>query len=156
MINRTLVPPAPNVVEVALALADMGEDSEFTVLVSLLTSDAYADITQAIIDADNITVFAPTDAAFGEIADVIPTLTEDEISTILTYHAVGARVFSYDLVEGQVIPTLNTQTLKVTSISGEAIVLQDKTDDGANVLEVNVHASNGVIHIVDKVLLPEL
>jgi len=59
-------------------------------------------------------------------------------------------------VEGQVIPTLNTQTLKVTSISGEAIVLQDKTDDGANVLEVNVHASNGVIHIVDKVLLPEL
>lgn len=156
VIDRTLVPPAPNVVEIALAMADMGEASEFTVLTSLLASDAYADITQAIIDADNITVFAPTDAAFDEIADVIPTLTEDQISSILTYHAAGARVFSYDLVQGQDVITLNGQTLKVASISGEAVTLEDKTDDPANVLEVNVHGSNGVIHVVDKVLLPEL
>jgi len=156
VIDRTLVPPAPNVVEIALAMADMGEASEFTVLTSLLASEAYAGITQAIIDADNITVFAPTDAAFGEIADVIPTLTEEQISAILTYHAAGARVFSYDLVQGQNVITLNGQTLKVASISGEAITLEDKTDDPANVLEVNVHGSNGVIHVIDKVLLPEL
>ena len=156
VINRTLVPPAPNVVEIALAMADMGEESEFTVLTSLLASNAYADVTQALIDAENVTVFAPTDAAFGEIADLILTLTEDQISTVLTYHASGARVFSYNLVEGQDVIMLNGQTLKVKSINGEAITLEDKTDDNADVLEVNVHGSNGVIHVVNKVLLPEL
>lgn len=156
VINRTLVPPAPNVVEIALAMADMGEESEFTVLTSLLASNAYADVTQALIDAENVTVFAPTDAAFGEIADLILTLTEDQISTVLTYHAAGARVFSYNLVEGQDVIMLNGQTLKVKSINGEAITLEDKTDDNADVLEVNVHGSNGVIHVVNKVLLPEL
>ncbi len=155
VINRTLVPPALNIVEIALAMADMGEASEFTVLTSLLASDEYADITQAIIDADNITVFAPTDAAFAEVNNGAG-LTQEQISTILTYHAAGARVFSYNLVQGQEVIMLNGQTLKVSSISGEAIVLEDKTDDGANVIEVNVHGSNGVIHVVDKVLLPEL
>ena len=70
VIDRTLVPPAPNVVEIALALADHGEASEFTVLTSLLASDEYADITQAIIDAENITIFAPTDDAFAEVTMV--------------------------------------------------------------------------------------
>ncbi|MEL4455875.1 fasciclin domain-containing protein [Lutimonas vermicola] len=155
VINRTLVPPALNIVEIALAMADMGEASEFTVLTSLLASDEYADITQDIIDADNITVFAPTDAAFAEVNNGAG-LTQEQISTILTYHAAGARVFSYNLVQGQEVIMLNGQTLKVSSISGEAIVLEDKTDDSANVIEVNVHGSNGVIHVVDKVLLPEL
>jgi transforming growth factor-beta-induced protein len=156
VIDRTLVPPAQNVVEIALALADMGEASEFTVLTSLLANEAYADITQAIIDAENITIFAPTDAAFEAIADILPTLSEDQISEILTYHAAGARVFSYNLVQGQEIITLNTQTLIVESISNEMITLKDKTDTAANVIEVNLHGSNGVIHAVDKVLLPEL
>ena len=155
VIDRTLVPPAPNVVEIALALADMGEASEFTVLTSLLASDEFASITQAIIDADNITVFAPTDAAFAEI-DNGAGLSAEQISTVLTYHAAGARVFSYDLVEGQNIIMLNGQTVNVSSINGEAIALEDTTNDAANVLEVNVHGSNGVIHIVDKVLIPEL
>ncbi|MCA0933797.1 fasciclin domain-containing protein [Lutimonas saemankumensis] len=155
VIDRTLIPPAPNVVEIALALADNGDASEFTVLTSLLASDAFADITQAIIDAENITVFAPTDAAFEEIEDVIPTLTEDQIRTILTYHAVGARVFSYNLVNGQVVPTLNTQTLKVI-LNDNGAFLEDKTDDNAEIIIVNVHGSNGVIHAVDKVLIPEL
>ena len=154
VINRTLVPPALNIVEIALAMADMGEASEFTVLTSLLASDEYADITQAIIDADNITVFAPTDAAFAEVNNGAG-LTQEQISTILTYHAAGARVFSYNLVQGQEVIMLNGQTLKVSSISGEAIVLEDKTDDGANVIEVNVHGSNGVIHVIDSVILPK-
>ena len=155
VINRTLVPPAPNVVEIALALADNGEASEFTVLTSLLASEEYADITQAIIDEENITIFAPTDAAFAEV-DNGAGLSPEQISTILTYHAAGARVFSYNLVQGQDVIMLNGQTIKVVSIDGEAIAIEDKTDDNANVLEVNIHGSNGVIHVVDKVLLPEL
>jgi transforming growth factor-beta-induced protein len=155
VIDRTLVPPAPNVVEIALALADAGEASEFTVLVSLLTDPAYSDIADAIVAQDNITVFAPTDAAFGAIADILPTLTEDQVRTVLTYHAAPARVFSYDLVEGQNINMLAGQTLRVVSISNTGVVLQDKSDDTTNVIIANVHGSNGVIHAVDKVLIPE-
>ncbi|WKK65195.1 fasciclin domain-containing protein [Lutimonas zeaxanthinifaciens] len=155
VIDRTLIPPAPNVVEIALALADNGDASEFTILTSLLANEAYADITQAIIDAENITIFAPTDAAFEDIADIIPTLSEDQIRTILTYHAAGARVFSYNLVDGQEVIMLNTQTLKV-NINNDGVFLEDKSAVDAEVIIVNVHGSNGVIHAVDKVLIPEL
>ncbi len=157
VIDRTLVPPAPNVVEIAVALAEAEEGADFTVLVSLLTNPAYSDIAEAIIAQDNITVFAPNDAAFGEIADVIQTLTEEQIRTILQYHAAGARVFSYNLLEGQEVIMLNGQTLVVKSIIDDLIVLQDKSGaDDAIVLEVNIHGSNGVIHAIDKVLIPNL
>jgi transforming growth factor-beta-induced protein len=155
-IDRTLVPPAGDVVDIAIALADMGDDSEFTVLVSLLASDTYADITTALKNAANVTVFAPTDAAFGAISDIIDGLTEEQIRTVLTYHAAPARVFSSNLVEGQVIGMLNGQTLKVKSIIDALIVLEDKTDENAILEEVNIHGSNGVIHVVDKVLIPTL
>ncbi len=155
-IDRTLVPPAGDVVDIAVALANMGDYSEFTVLVSLLASDTYADITTALKEAQNITVFAPTDEAFGKIADVVEGLTEDQIRMVLTYHAAPARVFSTDLVEGQILGMLNGQTLKVSAILSDLIVLEDKTDENAAVTEVNIHGSNGVIHVVDKVLLPVL
>ncbi|GAB1307471.1 hypothetical protein KH5_01540 [Urechidicola sp. KH5] len=155
-INRTLLPPAPNVIEIAAAFADMGDDSEFTVLVSLLTDPNYEDIGQAIIDADNITVFAPTDAAFGDIEDVIPTLTVDQIRTILLYHAASARVFSTDLVDGQALPMLSGETLTVNLGEDGASLTDMSMSEDANIIEVNVHGSNGVIHVVDKVLIPTL
>ncbi|SNR63870.1 Uncaracterized surface protein containing fasciclin (FAS1) repeats [Lutibacter agarilyticus] len=155
-IDRTLMPPSGDVVDIAIALSDMGDDSEFTVLVSLLASDTYSDVTAALKAAENVTVFAPTDAAFGEISDLIATLTEEQIRTVLTYHAAPARVFSTDLVEGQVIGMLNGQTLKIKSIIDALIVIEDKTEDNAILNEVNIHGSNGVIHVVDKVLIPAL
>ena len=155
-IDRTLTPPAGDVVDIALALADNGDDSEFTVLTSLLASDDFSDILEAIKNAENITIFAPTDAAFDDISDVVDGLTTDQISSVLKYHAVGARSFSYNLVAGQEIPTLNTQTLKVESIIGDLIILKDKTDGLSDIVEVNIHGSNGVIHVVDRVLIPEL
>jgi len=155
VINRTLTPPAPNVVEIAVAMSEMSENAEFTVLVSLLSNPDYADITEALIGAENVTVFAPTDAAFAEI-DNGAGLSVEQISTVLTYHAALGRTFSSTLSEGQTIGMLNQQNITVQSISGEEIVLKDSTDDGANVIEVNVHGSNGVIHVLDKVLIPEL
>jgi transforming growth factor-beta-induced protein len=153
-INRTLVPPAPNVIDIAVALSQ-AENPEFTVLVSLLTSPAYSGITQAIIDSDNITVFAPTDAAFAEISATIATLTEEQISDVLLYHAVGARVFSTDLSDGQVVGMLNSQEITV-NIGTDGVSLTDTTAEAANVVEVNIQGSNGVIHVIDKVLIPSL
>ena len=111
--------------------------------------------TKQLLGAENVTVFAPTDAAFAEI-DNGAGLSVEDISTVLTYHAALGRVFSSSLSEGQTIGMLNQQSITVQSISGEDIVIEDTTDDGANVLEVNVHGSNGVIHVLDKVLIPEL
>ena len=151
-INRTLVPPAPNVVDIAVALSS-ADNPEFTVLVSLLTSPAYSGITDAIIASSDITIFAPTDAAFAEIASVIPTLTEAQISDILLYHAVDARVFSTGLSDGQVVGMMNMEDITVNINSG-AVSLTDFTTEAANVTEVNIQGSNGVIHVIDKVLLP--
>ncbi len=153
-INRTLVPPAPTVIDIAVALSQ-AENPEFTVLVSLLTSPAYSEITQAIIDSDNITVFAPTDAAFNEISATIATLTEAQISDVLLYHAVGARVFSTGLSDGQVVSMLNSQDITV-NIGTDGVSLTDTTAEAANVVEVNIQGSNGVIHVIDKVLIPSL
>ncbi len=155
VINRTLVPPAPNVVGIADAMSKMTENAEFTVLVSLLTNPDYADILQALTDATNVTVFAPTDEAFGEI-DNGAGLSVDQISEVLKYHAALGRTFSSSLNEGQTIGMLNQQNITIESISGEEIVIKDSTNDGANVIEVNVHGSNGVIHVLDKVLIPVL
>lgn len=154
-IDRTMVPPAGNVVDIAVAFSTM-ETPEFTVLVSLLSNEAYSDITEAIIAAENITIFAPTDAAFAAIEDVLPTLSTDQVKNILKYHAAGARVFSTDLVDGQTIITLNTETLKVNIDSNGASLTDKSGEEDANIIEVNVHGSNGVIHVIDKVLLPTL
>lgn len=155
-IDRTLVPPAKDIVDIAAALANNGTASQFTVLVSLLSNPAYASVTAAIKAASNITVFAPTDAAFAEISGVIPTLTQAQITNILQYHAVGGRIFSSQLVNNQVVPMLNGQNTTV-KISGSNVELMDKSGGrNAKVIEVNVHGSNGVIHVIDKVLLPAL
>ena len=154
-IDRTLTLPVPNVVDIAVEFSN-AETPEFTVLVSLLSNPAYAEITEAIIDAENITIFAPTDAAFEDIAEVLPTLSEAQIENVLLYHAAGARVFSTDLVDGQTVITLNTETLKV-NIDANGASLTDKSGgEDANIIEVNVHGSNGVIHVIDKVLIPTL
>ncbi len=155
-IDRTLTPPAGNVIDIAAALADAGEDSEFTVLVSLLTSDSLSAVADALIAAENVTVFAPTDAAFDEISEIIPTLDADQLTKILQYHAASSRVFSTDLVNGQVVPMLSGENITI-NINGSAVTITDQSGgDDANVVEVNIQGSNGVIHVVDKVLLPTL
>ena len=156
VIDRTLVPPAGDIVDIAIALSEAEEGADFTVLVSLLASDEYSDITEAIKGQDNITVFAPNDAAFDAAAGVIATLTPEQIGEVLTYHAALGRNFSYDLVQGQNITMLNAQTVNVTTINGETIILQDKSADETKVIKVNIHGSNGVIHAIDKVLIPNL
>ncbi|MGA9270710.1 MAG: fasciclin domain-containing protein [Lutimonas sp.] len=156
VIDRTLVPPAGDIVDIAIALANADEGADFTVLTSLLASDEYSDIADAVRAQDNITLFAPNDAAFEAASGVIAGLTPEEIGEVLTYHASLGRNFSYDLVQGQNITMLNAQTVNVTTINGETIILQDKSADETNVIQVNIHGSNGVIHAINKVLIPNL
>jgi uncharacterized surface protein with fasciclin (FAS1) repeats len=96
------------------------------------------------------TVFAPTDEAFAALPEGtvealladIPTLT-----AILTYHVVPGAVMSGDLSDGMMAETVNGQSVTITL--GEGVQV-----DGANVVTADIVASNGVIHVIDAVILP--
>ncbi|MDX2443078.1 MAG: fasciclin domain-containing protein [Bacteroidales bacterium] len=156
-INRTLIPPTQTVVEIAAALSQ-ASNAEFTTLVSLLTDSSQQAVLDAISDENgSFTIFAPTDAAFDEISNVTGTLTSTQISEVLTYHVIASRIYSTDLADGVEPATVNGQTLKVNlGESGVTISDQDMTNTDATVIQVNVNGTNGVIHVIDKVLIPSL
>jgi len=99
------------------------------------------------------TVFAPTDAAFSAIQAEVDKLLKPEskakLSKILTYHVVSGKMNAADLKDGQELTTVEGGKLKVTVKDGKVTV------GGAKVATADITASNGVIHVIDKVLLPE-
>ncbi len=155
VIDRTLLPPSQTVVDIAVALSQ-AEDAEFTTLVALLTDPAQSAVLAAITGDGPYTVFAPTDAAFAEISDVTGTLTDAQISEVLKYHVVGAQVYSTDLEDGLNPATFNNQTITINL--GDSVTISDMDDMNmdATVIGVNVNGTNGVIHVIDKVLIPTL
>jgi transforming growth factor-beta-induced protein len=155
-INRTLVPPTQTVVEIAVALSTAAEGAEFTTLVALLTDPNQSAVLDAISDENgSFTVFAPTDAAFAAISEVTATLTDAQISDVLKYHVVASRIYSTDLADGAVAGTVNGQSLEV-DINDDGVFIKDSSATPAKVIQVNVNGTNGVIHVVDKVLIPTL
>mgnify|MGYP002630818822 CR=1 FL=1 len=155
VIDRALLPPSQTVVEIAAALST-AENAEFTTLVALLTSPAQSGVLEALSGTGPFTIFAPTDAAFAEIAGVTSTLTDAQISEVLKYHVVGAQVYSTDLENGLAPAALNTQMLTINVGDGVTISDQDTSNDDATVTAVNIMGTNGVIHVIDKVLIPSL
>jgi branched-chain amino acid transport system substrate-binding protein len=129
------------------------DQPEFTLL---LTAVASADpaVLEALADPDsNLTVFAPTDAAFTAAIEALGVdpgelLANTELLTnILLYHVVEGSVFSSDLTTMKVPTLLGPELDIVVSESGVTV-------NGANVVTADVRASNGVIHVIDAVLLP--
>ena len=100
------------------------------------------------------TVFAPTDAAFKAIQSDVDELLKPEskgkLSKILTYHVVSGKKMAADLKDGQELTTVQGSKLKVTVKDGKVTV------GGAHVTSADVAASNGVVHVIDKVLLPKM
>ena len=100
------------------------------------------------------TVFAPTDAAFEALPEgVLDDLLADptgQLTDILLYHVVNAKAMSADLADGQKIETVFGQNLTV-SITSEGVFIND-----AQVTVADIEATNGVVHVIDAVLLPEL
>jgi uncharacterized surface protein with fasciclin (FAS1) repeats len=100
------------------------------------------------------TVFAPTDAAFAAIQKDVDNLLKPEnkakLANILTYHVVAGKVMAADLKDGQELTTVQGGKLKVSVKNGKVMI------NGANVTSANVNASNGVVHVIDKVMLPNM
>jgi transforming growth factor-beta-induced protein len=155
VINKTLLPPSQKVVGIAAALSKAA-NPEFTTLVALLSDPAQAAVLEVLNGDGPFTIFAPTDAAFAEIAGVTGTLTAKQISEVLKYHVIGAKVFSTDLANGVKPATLNTQTLTINVGDNVTISDADNTNADAKVIQTNINGLNGVIHVIDKVLIPKL
>ena len=100
------------------------------------------------------TVFAPTDAAFAAIQKDVDNLLKPEnkakLASILTYHVVSGKHMAADLKDGAELTTVQGEKLKV-SVKGNKVMIGE-----ANVTTADVAASNGVVHLIDKVLLPKM
>ncbi len=99
------------------------------------------------------TVFAPTDAAFaklpaGTLESLLLPENKDKLAGILTYHVVAGKVLAADVVKLSGAKTVNGKEVKIKVNNGKVMV------DGANVTATDINASNGVIHVIDSVILP--
>ena len=99
------------------------------------------------------TVFAPTDEAFaklpaGTVEDLLKPENKEKLTAVLTYHVVPAKAMSTDLSDGQSVPTVNGTAATVKIADGKVMV------GNATVTQADVAASNGVIHVIDTVLMP--
>ncbi len=147
---------APNIVQAAAA------NDDFETLVAAVTA---ADLAGALSGDGPFTVFAPTDTAFNALpAGTVQTLLRPEnkgtLTSVLTYHVVAGRVSSDDLIQlirdgdGHArIETLSGETL-VARLNNGNIVLTDNADRQVLVTAADIGTSNGVIHVLDRVLLP--
>lgn len=137
----------------------------FTTLVSQVTrtdfSVSFATLLSSSATPAPFTVFAPTNTAFAaletEIGIPVASLPASAVENVLKYHVVGgANVRSTDLTNGQVVTTLASGKPTFTvNISGSAVTITDdnSTPRTTNVVATDVQCSNGVIHVVDRVLL---
>jgi uncharacterized surface protein with fasciclin (FAS1) repeats len=107
--------------------------------------------------AGPVTLFAPTDLAFQAAAPVLATLTPEQIDTAVRYHIVEASLPSASISFGTPVTTLSGQTFTINTGTGPALALiTDTTTTAARVTAVDIIASNGVVHVIDKVLIPSI
>lgn len=126
---------------------------------TLVTAVEAAGLVETLQGEGPYTVFAPDDAAFETLpAGTLDTLLEEpegQLRDILTYHVVSGEVMAADVLEmdGQSVETVNGAELTV-NVDGDMVTLTDVAGDTVNVTATDVEASNGVIHVIDGVLMP--
>jgi uncharacterized surface protein with fasciclin (FAS1) repeats len=123
----------------------------FTTLAAALTA---AGLVDTLKGAGPFTVFAPTDAAFaalpaGTVEDLLKPENKDKLIAILTYHVLPGKVMSTDLSEGLKAKTVNGAEVTITLEGGARV-------NGAVISTADIAASNGVIHVIDSVILPPM
>lgn len=96
------------------------------------------------------TVFAPTNQAFDDAQSLIDTLTPEQVSDVLKYHVAGLKALSGNLFDGQTVPTVQGEDITINVDSENNVTL----NGSINVTTVDLEGTNGVIHIIDSVLVP--
>lgn len=122
-------------------------------LSTLVAAVKAAGLVETLQSAGPFTVFAPTNEAFaalpaGTLESLLKPENKAKLTSILTYHVVPAKVMSGDLSNGQKAKTVEGEEVKVT-MNNQGVMIND-----AKVVAADVSASNGVVHVIDKVILP--
>jgi uncharacterized surface protein with fasciclin (FAS1) repeats len=146
-IDTVLVPPGVlNVVQMAQS------NPVFSQLVAAVGSAGLAGTLSN--PAATLTVFAPVDDAFTAIASTVAGLTGPQLTTVLTYHVLNTQVLAANIPFGAPVATLANQNITINA--GTPPTITDTTTTPATIVATDVRASNGVIHVIGKVLLPTL
>ena len=146
IIDKVILPPSmqpKNIVQLAIGNEDLS---------TLVAAVKAADLAGTLSGAGPFTVFAPTNAAFaalpeGTVENLLKHENKDQLIAILTYHVVAGKVMSGDLTNGMTAPTVQGENITVDLTNGTKI-------NGATVVAADVEASNGVVHVIDQVILP--
>lgn len=127
------------------------EAGSFTTLVAAVQA---AGLVDTLKGEGPFTVFAPTDEAFaalpaGTVEDLLKPENKDQLTAILTYHVVPGKVMSTDLSEGLKAATVQGGEVTITLEGGPKV-------DGANIATADIETTNGVIHVIDAVIMPSM
>jgi uncharacterized surface protein with fasciclin (FAS1) repeats len=145
VIDSVILPSTMDIVETAV------EAGAFETLATALKA---AGLVEALQGDGPFTVFAPTDEAFaklpaGTVESLVKPENRDKLTSILKLHVVSGRFYADAVAEGRELASLQGQHLKTKSTDGRVLV------NGATVVKADVETANGVIHVIDSVLLPE-
>jgi uncharacterized surface protein with fasciclin (FAS1) repeats len=150
VIDKVLMPPSQNLVQLAQSNPNLSS------LVAAVLQLGEGTVT-LLATGGPFTVMAPTNQAFANLLNTLgktlPELDKDLLASVLTYHLIPARVFSYNLTEGLKAPTVQGGELTFTLSSG-AKVKGNGNATASNIIAVDILATNGVVHVIDQVLLP--
>ena len=148
VVDKVILPADKNVVQTAQALPD------FSILVDAVVA---ANLQGTLSGSGPFTVFAPTNAAFAALLAELG-VTKDELladvpllTRVLTYHVVSGRVLKADVPVGAAIPTVEGGTFTIDA----GLAITDQRGRQSGIVATDVLAGNGVIHVVDRVLLPQ-
>ena len=137
--------PAKDIVDTAVAAGDFG---------TLVTAIKAAGLVEALKGPGPFTVFAPTDAAFaklppGTLDDLLKPENKSKLQDILKYHVVSGKVMAADVVKLDSAESLQGQRIPIRVDAGKVHL------DGATVVKTDIACTNGVIHVIDAVILPK-
>ncbi|TCO69651.1 fasciclin domain-containing protein [Rhodovulum euryhalinum] len=159
MLRRTFIALTAATMLSTPALADnqMGKDIVDTAVEAgsfgtLVAAVQAAGLVETLKGEGPFTVFAPTDEAFaalpaGTVDELLKPENKDKLTAILTYHVVPGKVMSGDLSDGMTAATVEGSEVTIGTEGGVTV-------QGANVTAADIEASNGVIHVIDQVILP--
>ena len=147
VVDKVILPADKNIVQTAQALPD------FSILVEAVVA---ADLAATLSGPGPFTVFAPTNAAFAALLAELGVSKADLLANkplltaVLTYHVLGARVLKADVVPGAQPNTVQGENFSISA----ALAITDRRARSSNIVATDVLTSNGVIHVIDRVILP--
>ena len=163
MLRRTYLALTAATLLSATAAPALAESGSMDIVDTAVNAEGFETLVAAVEAAGLVetlkgegpfTVFAPTDEAFaalpeGTVEDLLLPENKDQLTAILTYHVVPGKVMSGDLSDGMTAATVEGS--EVTIMTEGGVMVNDAT-----VVQPDIEASNGVIHVIDKVIMPDI